>query len=193
MTHVLRCSDCDVPLVEHRPVAGADSERKQRSGFVVLKEWGLFFVLPIMFLATMLSFVALRENQFGIQIAMIIVDTGFVFLLVFCDTRGWKGYSLSEEAGRQKLPLLLFIHAGFLVVIFAGVTVAILIHPHLSHFWTLQRNRGGRGKLSNLSYSDHVSILTGVAIVFTQTLISRGILGRALEDKQRRDGSWPKS
>jgi hypothetical protein len=107
LPHVRRCSDCDVPLVEHLPVTDGDFERRQRSRFVVFKELGLFIVLPILFLATMLDFVALRENQFGIQTASIIGDTGFVFLLVFCDTRGWKGYSLGEKAVRQKLPMLL--------------------------------------------------------------------------------------
>ena len=188
--HVRRCSDCDVPLVEHFPVTDRDSERKQRrSGFIVFKEWGVFIVLPILFLTTTLGFVALIDTPFGIQIVAMIACTGFVFLLVFCDTRGWKGYSLGEKAVRQKLPLLLCIHVGFLVLIFAGITVAILIHSHLSLFWTVQRNKGGSGRFRNLSYFDHLSVLSGVAIVFTQTFICRGILGRALKNEQSSGGS----
>lgn len=187
LPHVRRCSDCDVPLVEHLPVTVGDFERQQRSRFIVFKELGLLIVLPILFLSIMLDFVALRDNQFGIQIASIIGYTGFVFLLVFCDTRGWKGYSLGEKAIRQKLPMLLCIHAGFLVVVFAGVTGAILIRPHLSLFWTLERGTQrplswrGRGPIS---YFELVSIFTGVGIVFTQTLICRGILGRAMNEQR---------
>jgi hypothetical protein len=174
-----------VPLVEQLPLTDRDSERKQRrSGFIVFKEWGVFIVLPIWFLTTFLGYVALSDTPFGIQITSMITYTGFVFLLVFCDTRGWKGYSLAEKAVRQKLPLLLCIHAGFLVIIFTGITIAIRIHPHLSLFWTLERDRGGRGRFSSLSYFDNLSILSFVAIVFTQTLICRRILGRALKDEQ---------
>jgi hypothetical protein len=188
LPHVRRCSDCDVPLVEHLPETDSDSKLKQRSGFVVFKEWGLFIVLPTVFLATMLVTVALRDNPLGVQIASVIGYSGFVFLFVFCDTKGWKGYSLGEQVVRQKLPLLLCIHAGFLVVVFAGVTGAILIRPHLSLFWTLERGTQrplswrGRGPIS---YFELILIFAGVGIVFAQTLICRGILGRALKNEQR--------
>jgi hypothetical protein len=184
LPHILRCSDCDVPLSEHLPPTNHNSKSKQRSGFLVFKEWGLFIVLPIVFVVEAVDVIALRDNPFEIQIALVFVYSGFVFLFVFCDTRGWKGYSLGEKTVRQKLPLLLWIHAAFLLVIFAGVTEAILVHPHLSLFWTLERNKGGRGKFSNLSYFDHISILTFVAIMFTQTYICRGILCRAMKDEQ---------
>jgi hypothetical protein len=129
LPHVRRCSDCDVPLVERLPVRHGDSERKRVSGFVLFKELGAFIVIPIVFLATVLVPVALRDNPFGIQIAVSIFYTGGVFLFVFCDAgpgyalkgKGTKGFSLGEKAVRQKLPLLLCIHAGSLVVIFAGV------------------------------------------------------------------------
>lgn len=177
LPHVRRCSGCDVPLVEKLPVRYSDSEQKQRSGFTVFKEWGLFIVIPIL-LATALVPVALRDNSFGIRIASVIGYSAFVFLFVFCDIKGWNGDSLGEKAVRQKLPLLLCIHAGFLAVIFDGVTVGIIVHPHLSLFWTLERDRGGRGRFSNMSYLDLISGLTGIAIAFTQIFISRGILGR---------------
>jgi hypothetical protein len=185
LPNVRRCSDCDVPLVEKPPVRDCDSVDRQRSGFVLFKEWGVFFILPILLLTITLCFVAFVENQLGIQIISMIACTEFVFLLVFCDTRGWKGYSLGEKAVRQKLILLLCIHAGFLAFIFAGVTIAMVIHPHLSLFWTVGRDRGGRGRFSNLSYFDHISILSSVAIVITETLLCRGILARALKNEQK--------
>jgi hypothetical protein len=189
LPHVRRCSDCDVLLVEHLPVTRDDSGIEAVSGVAVLKELGPIIAIPFVAVALLILIVALGKNPYRFQIVTLLGYTYFVFLLVFCDTRGWKGYSLGEEAVRQKLPLLLCIHAGFLVVIFAGVTVAILVHPHLSLFWTLERGRGGSGRFSNLSYFDFISVLIGVAILFTQVFISRGILGRALKGKQRSGGS----
>ena len=43
---VHRCSDCDVPLVNRLPVTHDDSERTQVFGFELLKEWGVFIVIP---------------------------------------------------------------------------------------------------------------------------------------------------
>ena len=173
-----------MPLVELLPVRRGDSGLEAGSGLAFLKEWGAI-AFPIVLLAIMILFVPLRSSPFGFQIALVLAYTSFVFLLVFCDTRGSKGYSLSEKAVRQKLPLLLCIHAGFLAFMFAVATGAILLRPHLPLFWTLARDAEGRGRFSNLSYFDLISGLTGVAIMFTQTFISRGILERALKDEKR--------
>jgi hypothetical protein len=187
LPHVRLCSDCRVPLVENLPARYSHSKRKRRSGFIVFKEWGLFIVLPILFLAPMLAIIAIGHNSFGIQIASAIGYSLSAFLFLFCDMKWRKGYNLGEKAVRQKLPLLLCIHAGFLVLIFAGVAVAILVWSHLSPFWTLPR--GGSGKYSNTPPFVFILVLIGLAILFAQIFISRGILGRGLEDQQRCDGS----
>jgi peptidoglycan/LPS O-acetylase OafA/YrhL len=177
--HVHRCSDCDVPLVEHLPVT--TSHRKQRSGFVVFKENGIVLLL-ILWLATIFIWIALKDNPFGIQIAAVTYYTGFVFLLVFCDAgggigsrKGTKGYSLGEKAVREKLPLLLRIHIGFLAVIFAGATGALWARRHMLFLW-----------LWNLDtpYFALILVFAGVAIQFVQIHIFRGILGRALKNEQ---------
>ena len=175
-----RCADCDVPLVERLPVTHDDSNRTRVSGFVFFKEWGVFIVIPVMFLATMLVFIALRDNPFEIQIASMVVYTGFVFFFVFCDAgsgikgKGTKGFSLGEKTVRQKLPLLLCIHAGSLVVLFAGVTGAIRLRPHTWFLWHLDTD-----------YFDFILLLIGVAIVFAQIHFFRRLLEPALKDEQR--------
>jgi hypothetical protein len=178
-----RCSDCDVPLVERLPVTHGDSERTRVSGFVLFKEWGAFIVLPVTFLATMLVLIALRDNPFDVQIASIIGYTGCVFFFVFCDAgpgrswsrkaKGTKGFSLGEKAVRQKLPLLVCIHAGSLVVLFAGVTGAMRLRPDTWFLWHLDTD-----------YFDFILVLTGVAIAFAQIRFFRRLLGRALEDER---------
>ena len=184
LPHVRRCSDCDVPLVERLPVTHGDSERTRVSGFVLFKEWGVFIVLPVTWLATMLVIVALRDNPFETQIASIIGYTGCVFFFVFCDAgpgktysmkaKGTKGFSLGEKAVRQKLPLLVCIHAGFLVVLFAGVTGAMRLRPRTWFLWHLDTD-----------YVDFILLFTGVASAFAQIHFFRRLLGRALEDEQR--------
>jgi hypothetical protein len=177
-----RCSDCDVPLVEHLPITSGESERESVSGVAVLKELGPILAIPFVMVGSVILFAVYGEYPFVKQIALLLGYTYFVFLLVFCDTRSWKGFSLSNKAVQQKLPLLLCIHAGFLMVIFAGVTGAILVHPHLSLFWTLERDSGGSSRFSNMSYFDFMSVAACVAVLFAQALISRRILGRALKN-----------
>lgn len=183
LPHVRRCSDCDVPLVEHLPhlpVAHGDSERTRVSGFILFKEWGVFIVIPVTLLATMLVFVALSDNPFEIQIASMIMYTGFVFFFVFCDAgpgrawtrkaKGTKGFSLGERAVRQKLPLLACIHAGSLVILCAGLTGAMWLRPHTWSLWHLDSD-----------YFDFILLLVGAAMLSAQVHFFRRILGGALK------------
>jgi hypothetical protein len=166
--------------VQRRPDTHGDTERTRVSGFVLFKELGVFIVIPLMFLATMLVFIALRDSPFQIQIASVVVYTGFVFFFVFCDagpgraikSKGTKGFSLGERAVRQKLPLLVCIHAGSLVVLFAGVTGAMWLRPHMWSRWRIDTD-----------YFDLISLFTGVAVAFAQIHFFRRLLGRALKDE----------
>jgi hypothetical protein len=167
LPHIHRCSDCDVPLIERLPVTRGDSERTKVSGFILFKEWGVFIVTTVMFLATMYVFIALRDHPYEIQIASVIGYTGCVFFFVFCDAgpgktfsnkaKGTKGFSLGEKAVRQKLPLLVCIHAGSLAVLFAGVTGAIWLRPRTWFLWHLDTD-----------YFDFILLFVGVAIAFVQ-------------------------
>jgi hypothetical protein len=183
LPHIRRCPDCDVSLVERRPATHGDSERTRVSGFDLFRAWGIFIVMPVLFVATMFVFIALRDNPFEVQIAWIIWYTGWVFLLVFCDVgsrsgKTTKGFSLGEKAVKQKLPLLLCIHAVSLVVLFAGVTEAMRLRPHSWSRWR-----------PDFAYFDLICILTGTAIAFAQIHLFRRLLGRALKDEQGSRGS----
>jgi hypothetical protein len=130
------CSDCNVPLVEHLSATHNDADDDRVPGVALLKELGPIIAIPLVGV-TLSLFAALSKNPFQIQIATLLGHTGFVLLFVFCDTRNWKGYSLANKAVRQKLPPLVCIHTGFLVVIFAGVTGAIWLRPHTWFLWRL--------------------------------------------------------
>jgi hypothetical protein len=184
LSHIHHCSDCDVPLVERLPVTHGDFAPTRVSGFVLFKEWGVFIVIPVTVLATVLVSIAVRDNPFAIQIASIIGYTGCVFFFVFCDAgpgrvttkkaKGTKGFSLGEKAVGKKLPLLVCIHAGFLVVLFAGVTGALWLRPHTWFLWHLDTD-----------YFDVILLFIAVAIAFVQIHFFRRLLGRALECEQR--------
>jgi hypothetical protein len=150
---------------------------REVSGVGLLKELGPIIAIPFVVGALLILLVGLRNYPFGIQIVVLFAYTGLVLLFVFCDTRSWKGYSLSEKPVRARLPLLLWIHAALLGVIFAGVTGAISLRPHLPDFWTIER-----GTRRPLSYFDLILLVAGSAILWAQILVFRGILGRALKD-----------
>jgi hypothetical protein len=173
-----------VPLVERPPVTHADSKHPRTSGFVLFKELGAFVVIPVMVLATLFVIVALGDNPFQAQIASMVVYTGLVFFPVFCDAgpgravkgKGRKGFSLGEKAVRQKLPLLVCIQAGSLVVLFAGVTGAMRSRPHTWSRWRL-----------DTEYFDLSLLFTGAAMAFAQIHFFRRLLPRVLKDEQNRD------
>jgi hypothetical protein len=179
-----RCSDCDMPLVEHLPVTHRDSDRKKVFGFAFFKENGALIGIPVVILATLLVPVTVGVDLLGIQIASIIFYTGSVFLHLFCDLgpggwaarKGTKGFSLGEKAVRQKLSLLLRIHAGFLIVIIALVAGAARIGPHTWFLWHLD---------DAIFYP--IVMLVGFAFLFAEIYMLRRILWRALEDEQRND------
>jgi hypothetical protein len=179
--HVRHCSDCGLSLVERLSVTHGDSERTRGSGFVLLKEWGLFIILIPVVLAIMFVYIVLRDNPFEVQIASVIGYTGGVFFFVFCDAgpghaikdNGTKGFSLGEKAVRQKLPLLVCIHAGALAVLFAGVTGAIRFRPRAWSLWHL-----------DTECFDLILLFTFVAIAFTQIYFFRRLLERAVRDEQ---------
>ncbi len=183
LPHVRRCSDCDVPLIERLPGTHGDAKRTRVSGFTLFRELGVFIVIPVVFLATLLVSVALRDNPFQALMTSIIGYTGVVFLLVFCDVgpghaikgKGTKGFSLGEKAVRQKLPLLVSIHAGALVVLVAGVTGAIWLRPHWWFLWNVD---------SESFFL--ILLIAGVAIAFAQIHFFRRLLGRALDEQRSR-------
>ena len=174
-----------MPLVEHLSVKQRDSDSEAVSGVAVLKELApIVALLFVLFGTVILLAITLRTNPWSIQIVSPIPHTYAVFLFVFCDTgnrngKDLKGYSLREKAVREKLPLLFYIHAAFLSAMFALETSAILLRPHLSRFvaWEMGKSE------PLLNCFDLIAFLSSFAIMVTQIIISRRILGRALNRK----------
>ena len=172
---IRRCADCDVPLVERLPVAAGHPEPRRLSGFELFKQLGVFIVLPPTILATAFVLAAMNGKPFQIQIASVIMVTGFVFFFVFCDAgsragKGTKGFSLGEKAVRQKLPVLACCHAGVLTVLFAGITEVIWLRTHTQFLWQL-----------SLDPFLLVFFAAGAAITIAEIYTFRRLLARADE------------
>jgi hypothetical protein len=126
-------------------------------------------------LTLFLLLIFLRDGRFQLQIVSVLADTGFVFFLVFCDSRAWRGYSLRNKRVQQELPRLLGIHCLFLVLLFALLTFALSVRPHLPHSWLVE---SGPKDVSPFAFG---LIWIGVITLMTQAWVLRKILRRASE------------
>jgi hypothetical protein len=126
-------------------------------------------------LAIFLLFILLNHRPFEIQVVSLVADTEFVFFLVFCDSRGWRRYSLRNKQVQRELPRLLGIHCLFLVLIFALLTFALSAQSRLPSSWLVE---SGPRDVSPFAFG---LILIGVITVMTQAWILRKILKLALE------------
>ena len=185
MPHVRHCSDCGVPLVERLPATSGYSDSEKVSGLGVLKELAPIVAIPFLAMGTaLLAGYTLRDNPWRIQIASPIPHTYAVFLFVFCDTgnrngKDLKGYSLRDATVRENVPSIFYIHVGFLALICALETSALLFRPHLSRFlaWELGKSE------PYVHVFDLIVYLTVFFSLVIQIAISRGILRRALSRK----------
>lgn len=122
-------------------------------------------------------FIVLGERTFGMQVVTAIMYTYFAFWYVFFPTRGLlEQYSLRNKKVQQRIPLLLAIHCAFLILIFLGETIWFSMKPHLPSYWFTEHGKRG-GPLYVLVVIGPVTV-----VFFTQVLISRRILSRALRE-----------
>jgi hypothetical protein len=124
---------------------------------------------------TIFLLIFLDHQPFQTQIVALVADTAFVFFLVFCDSRAWRGYSLRNERVQQELPRLFGIHCAFLLLLFVLLTFALTERPRLPSSWLAES--GPR----DVPPFDFVLIMIGTAFVFTQAWILRKILKRTVE------------
>jgi len=162
-------------LREQYPPEALSDDVRGESKVSLVKEFGVFPGLPIASVLVLLLYVPLVHKPFATQTITVLEYTVLVFVLVFCDTRGFKGYSLGQKAVRQKMPRLLAIHAVFLVIVFTVVTIAPWLRRSVPDSWLVE---GGR---RHLSLFDYLLALIGTGIWMIQVWISRKILSRSVE------------
>jgi NADH:ubiquinone oxidoreductase subunit 6 (subunit J) len=158
------------------------AEREPRVS-VLIRQFGVFpGLFPIGFVVLALLFILLMEEPYGIQTVTLVGYTGFVFLLVFCDTGKCKGYSLFQKAVQRKLPRLLAIHVVFLIVVFTWVTVAPWLRRFVPDSWlVVHASRGIWDRAGGMNLFEYLAMLIGTAICMIQVWITRTILRRSVE------------
>jgi hypothetical protein len=143
------------------------------SGVSVTKSLVTWVVIMATATAAFVLAISLYKNPFVVQITSAFGYTAWVFFLIFCDSRAWRGYSLRKKEVRQELPRLLSMHAAFLALLLLIETTALLARS--SSPSNLRTEFGS--KHDTLAY---VLIFTGVGIGTTQALIARRILSRVV-------------
>jgi hypothetical protein len=141
------------------------------SGVEMFATWGglMAGVATILFLAVLLD-----QKPFETQIIALAADTEYVFFLVFCDSRAWRGYSLRNKTVQQELPRLLGVHCVFVVLIIAALTFALSARSRLPSSWVLE---SGPKHESPFEFG---LIVIGAIAATAQAWVYRRILGRAL-------------
>lgn len=117
----------------------------------------------------------LRNKPFGLQITALVGYSGLTFFQVFCDSRAFKGYSLRLPAVRRKLPDLLVVHLGFLLLVFVVFTSALSVRPHLSPAWNFHDP-----KHPDETWLDVLLIFAAPVVCMGETYTCRGILRRSI-------------
>lgn len=152
-------------------IADAMNTPPKASGLEMFATWaGLMLGAATILLLGIL----LGEKPFGLQIVAVAADTEYVFFLVFCDSRAWRGYSLRDKRVQRELPRLLGPHCFFLFLIVVALTVALSSRSRLPSSWVVE------------SGSKHDSpfavalIIAGVLAATAQAWLYRNKLARAL-------------
>lgn len=125
--------------------------------------------------AAFILLVWLTPKPFGIEIAVAIIYTAAAWWQTFCRIRGDNSsYSIRTDAVRQRVPRLLAIHSGFLVVLLAGLIALPFVRSHVPAEW-LKESRRGR------SWFSLMETFAAIVLLGTEAIICRGILRRAVE------------
>jgi hypothetical protein len=160
-----------------RETLSVDGEQhyvRPESGVSVAKQFGTWLGLVSGSMAILFLLILIGDKPYGVQFTTLIGDTGFVYFLVFCDSRAYKGYSLRLTAVRKKIPTLLAIHAAFLLFIFVALTAALSVRSHLSSSWLITKGKRD-------SWFDVLLLVIGVTVYVSQTQICRKILSRSID------------
>ena len=153
---------------------GTQEEQSAEDPVTFAEALGVYMLILALICVSVLAFVFLGDRRYGMQYATLICYSGSVFIGTFFRTRGVKTkYSLSAPYVQEQLPRLLMIHCVFLLAIFYMETWAFVIRPSMSSWWLTAH--GSR----DMPPFDFATVLIGIAIAFSQIVLSRHILGSA--------------
>lgn len=150
-------------------------KREQSKEPVTLGEaLGVYVLILLLALGSVLLFITLREQPYGLQIVTAISYTGVVCVWTFFRTRGIKTkHSLGDQYVQDEVPRMLVIHLIYLVVVVLLQMLALRARPSLSPWWT--RSDGPKGMPPYVA-----AMLYGPMVVaISEIVVARRLLARA--------------
>lgn len=145
------------------------------SSVPLLEMIGKFALFSAVVLITLMLWIVLGETPVGFLVASLISYSIWVFCFVFFRWRGMpEAYSLRNEKIRRRIPHLVGIHAAFLALVSALLSIAFYLQPRLRSGWVAQGTPTHRSALSE------GLILACTLILVAQVYISRRLLNRSV-------------
>ncbi len=119
----------------------------------------------------------LTSRPYGLQEASIIIYTLFELFFTFARTGTRGGHDLPPfkfkcPAVRPQIPRLLWLHASFLVALFAVQTAMLAVRTYMPEWWNMKDRRGA-------TPFDLVLMLVCYGLGFAQLFTNRSLLAHA--------------
>jgi hypothetical protein len=139
----------------------------------------VYVLILLVAFGSILAFILLGDQPYGMQYATLISYTAVVFVWTFFRTKGVNTkHDLSDPYVQEQLPRLLMIHFVYLLAIFLLETWAFSIRPTLPSWWLIEHGHGRR----DMPPFDFALMVSGILIATSQIILSRRILGRAKKE-----------
>jgi len=149
-------------------------EQKAKKSVTVGEALGVYALILLLAFGSLVAFIALGDQPYGVQVATLISYLGAVFIWTFFKTRGINtSYSLSDSYVQEQVPRLLLIHALYLAAVFLLQTWALSVRSSLSDWWLTSSGRKGMPPFI------FGQMLIGMAIGISEVVFLRTILARA--------------
>ena len=137
-----------------------------------------FFLFTLTFLImTVGSFallLSLGDGPFGIKIAAVVSYTAAIVLYTFSANRATPRYLFRCPVVQTQLPRIALRHLMFVAVLFAFLTAALQLRPHMPPSWLVPS--GGRKGVPPLATG--LIVFSG-CLALAQILTNRSLLNRA--------------
>jgi hypothetical protein len=145
----------------------------KQSGVSFAEMVGKFALILAVVVVTLTLWIYLGKTPVGFLVATLISYSIWVFCLVFFRWR-WlpEAYSLRNKKIQRQIPRLISIHAGFLVLVFAVLSVGFFLRPYLPGDWLAERSK-------HHSVCSDGLIVVSTLICVAQVYICRRVLSRA--------------
>lgn len=161
-------------MLDELPDTEPEEPQPKEDKVTTAEALGVYFMIVLLALLSLVAFVNLAGRKHGIQIATMLSYSGAIFIFTFFRTRGVRTrYPLDEPYVQEQLPKLIGIHCLFLLGVDGIEAAAFAFSHHLSSWWFTTSDPKGIPPFQ-------LSLMLCIgAIGVAQIILSRRILHRA--------------